>query len=189
MCGPLTGQLFKCSQFGFNYKVPFGWVDRTQEMQTPETPTENIQGEGGGSAQPSQISSKSQTLLSVFERPPGAPGETVNSAVVIAAEPRDSYPQIKTAADYFGPISDVATQRGFTAVSDPYAFNLGTTRLVREDFRGQHGKSPIFQSSVVIMARRQILSFTFVAGTEDDVEDLIANLSFAPIAGNKHVRP
>lgn len=157
-------------------------------MQTPETPTENSQEESRGSAQTSQ-SSKSQTLLAVFERPPDAPGETVDSAVVIAAEPRDSYPQIKTAADYFGPISDVATQRGFTAVSDPYSFNLGTTHLVREDFSGQHGKSPVFQSSVVIMERRQILSFTFVAGTEDDVEDLIANLSFAPIPANKHVRP
>lgn len=157
-------------------------------MQTPESPTENSQGEGRGSAQTSQ-SSKSQTLLAVFERPPGAPGETVNSAVVIASEPRDSYPQIKTAADYFGPISDVATQRGFTAVGDPYSFNLGTTHLVREDFSGQHGKSPVFQSSVVIMERRQILSFTFVAGTEDDVEDLIGNLSFAPIFPNKHVRP
>ena len=168
-------------------------------MQAPETSSEKEPGDSpagaapqsanGGTAQSAHNGSKSQTLLAIFERPPGAPGETVNSAVIIAAEPRDAYPQIKTAADYFGPISDLATQRGFTPISDPYAFNIGATHLVREDFTGHHGKLTIFQSSVVTIEKGQILSFTFVAGSEDDVEDLVANLSFAPVPANKHVRP
>jgi len=32
-CGPLSDQVFKCPKFGFTYNVPFGWVERTQEMQ------------------------------------------------------------------------------------------------------------------------------------------------------------
>jgi hypothetical protein len=202
-CGPVTGQALKCPQFGFTYKVPFGWVDRTQTMQSPQSAeaTEDHAAENAGtsegaasptsggsnSKQPSNLST-AQTLLAVFERPPGATGESVNSAVVIATEPRENYPQVKTAADYFGPISDLAANRGFKALSDPYTFSVGGRQLVREDFSAEHGKLNISQSSLVMFAKGQIVSFTFISGKEDDVEELISNLSFAATPA-RHGRP
>lgn len=203
-CGLLAKQLFKCPQFGFSFKVPFGWVDRTQEMQSLESAetapeehaTENaatsesaVTANASGSSKAPPNLSKPQTLLAIFERPPAAPGESVNSAVVIATEPRGNYPQVKTAADYFGPISDLTAQRGFKPLSDPYAFSVGATQLVREDFTGEHGKLTVFQSSLVMIAKGQIVSFTFVGGNEDDVEELIANLSFTASPPAKHARP
>src|SRR5207253_11289040 len=56
--------------------------------------------------------SKSLVLLSAFERPPEAAGDTVNSAVLIAAESVSSYPGLKAAEDYFRPLTEVATSRG-----------------------------------------------------------------------------
>src|SRR5271166_6410047 len=61
-------QLFRNTTFGFRYKVPYGWVDRTKEMR---------EGDEAG---------KAELLGAFFERPPEAAGGTVNSAVVIAAE-------------------------------------------------------------------------------------------------------
>jgi len=49
---------------------------------------------------------------------------------------------------------------------------------VREDFTGERGELPIYQSSLVMIERGKIVSFTFVGGNEDDVNDLIANLQF-----------
>jgi hypothetical protein len=174
-------------------------------MQAPETPAGGAQSGLDPNDAPSvsaapQIASRnsataasnpstSRTLLAVFERPPGAVGETVNSAVVIATEPRDTYPQIKTAADYFGPVSEIAAQRGFKASSDPYAFSLGTAHLVREDFSAERGKLMVFQSSLVVIENGQIISFTFIGDSEDDVEDLIANLSFPASSASRHARP
>jgi hypothetical protein len=194
-CGPLAGQLFQCPKFGFRYKVILGWVDRTDEMQASDTNDHNDESRDAGtesSSKPPASASrpaagmtaretaKSETLLAVFERPPGAAGETVDSAVVIALESRQEYPQIKTAADYFGPISDVAAQRGFKAESDPYSFSIGSKQLVREDFNGERGKLPIFQTSLVTLEKGRIVSFTFLAGSEDEIDALIENLSFVP---------
>ena len=61
-------QLYRNPTFGFRYQIPYGWVDRTREMLE--------RNEAG----------KSQLLLAVFERPPEATGDTINSAVVIASE-------------------------------------------------------------------------------------------------------
>src|ERR1700756_4692664 len=72
--------------FGITYRVRYGWVDRTRQMQD-----ENNQ------------PPKTQLLPPGLEHPPEATGETVNSAVIIAAESIASYPGLKTAADYMGP--------------------------------------------------------------------------------------
>lgn len=130
-------------------------------------------------AQPNASSSGSETLLAVFERPPGAPGDTIDSAVIIAAEPLANYHGIKTAADYFGAIAELAEQRGFKAAGDPYAFSVGAKQLVRGDFSKERGKLTMLQSSLVMIDKGSIVSFTFVAGSEDEVNDLIANLKFA----------
>jgi len=167
-CGPLEGQSFRCPKFGFSYNVPFGWVDRTSDLE------DEAQDAAGKTAP----RSGSETLLAVFARPPDAPGETINSAVVIAAENRTSYPGLKTAADYFGPISEIAEQQGFKAEDGLYSFPVGTKQLVRGDFTKMRGKLEMRQSSLVMIVKGNIISFTFIAGSKDEVEDLIASLSF-----------
>ena len=157
-CGRLTDDVLKCPRFGFTYKVPFGWVDRTDDMQQ-------------------DADAKGETLLAVFERPPGAPGDSSNSAVVIAAESLSNYHGIKTAADYFGPITELAEQRGFKLVSEPHEFPVGTRQFVRGDFSQERGKLTMWQSSLVMIEKGYIVSFTFVGGSEDEVEELIERLS------------
>ena len=174
-CGELTGQTFKCPEFGFTYTVPFGWVDRTADMK-PEPGGES--GTQGGDSV-SAASSKSRTLLAVFERPPGAPGETINSAVVIAEESLKDYRGIKTAADYLGPITELAEQRGFKMVDEPYEFAAGTRRLARADYSKERGKLTMFQSTLAMIAKGEIVSFTFIGGSEDEVDELIGSLKFA----------
>src|SRR5882757_1862957 len=72
-------QLYRNATFGFHYRIPYGWVDRTKEMQ-----------EGNDASQ-------GEVLLAVFERPPQAAGDTINSAVVIATEKATAYPAVKKA--------------------------------------------------------------------------------------------
>jgi hypothetical protein len=167
-CGPLFDNVLKCPRFGFTYKVTYGWVDRTGDMH--EDPDES-------KAEPKKAGT-GETLLAVFERPPGAPGETINSAVVIAAESLADYHGIKQAADYFGPITELAQQRGFEVVNEPYAFNLDTKQLVRGDFSKERGKLTMWQSSLVMIEKGYIVSFTFVGGSEDEVQELIESLNF-----------
>src|SRR5215469_14023869 len=113
--------IYRNPAFGFTYKVPFGWVERTKEMQP----------EGGDQ--------KSQVLLAVFERPPEVSGESLNSAVVIAQESASAYPGLKTAADYLGILSDLAVSKGFKVVEDPYEYEVGGRTLPRVDFTKELG--------------------------------------------------
>lgn len=179
-CNRVTGQVLRCPQLGFTYKVPFGWVQRTEDMQesasspssSPSSPDKGTPG------QPNPPTGK--TLLAAFERPPGIPGDVVDSAVIIVVESRSAYPQVKTAADYFGPLADVAGQRGVKMVGDPYSFRMGTRQVVRGDFAGGSDNMPIRQTSLVVLEKEHILSFTFVASSEDDVDALLENLTFTP---------
>lgn len=171
-CGPLAGQILRCAKVGFAYKVPFGWVDRTEDMQESATSAKSDKNTNPGDAD------TGKTLLAVFERPPGTSGESINSAVIIAVEDRAAYPQVKTAADYFGPLSDIAEQRGFKMDGDPYAFSVGARQVVRGDFTGGDEKNPIRQTSVVLLEKDYILSFTFLAGSDDETDSLIENLAF-----------
>ena len=75
--GAISDGVYRNPSFGFSYKLPYGWVDRTREMQDDLRPHAAV---------------KSLLLLAVFERPPEATGDTVNSAVVIAAEPLSAIP-------------------------------------------------------------------------------------------------
>jgi hypothetical protein len=167
-CGPLFDDVLKCPRFGFTYKVTYGWVDRTGDMQ--EDPDES-------KAEPKKAGT-GETLLAVFERPPGAPSQTINSAVVIAAESLADYHGIKQAADYFGPVTELAQQRGFKVVNEPYAFKVGTKQLVRGDVSKERGKLTMWQSSLVMIEKGYIVSFTFVGGSEDEVQELIERLNF-----------
>ncbi len=167
--GVVASGVYRNPSFGFSCKIPFGWVERTAEMREDDT-----------TGKPTD-SSQAQVLLAVFERPPEASGETVNSAVVIAAESLKSYPGLKTAVDYFTPLEEVTKAKGFKVANEPYEFSIGTKRLAREDFSKELGKLTMQQASLVMVQKGYVISFTFIAGSQDEVEELMAGLNFAPI--------
>ena len=153
--------VYRNAEFAFSYKTPFGWVDRTKDMEDPDNDSQ-----------------KSKLLLAVFERPPQAIGDTINSAVVIAAESAASYPGIKTAADYIGPLIELTTSKGFKAVGEPSEISIGSTPLVRLDFSRDLGKLTMHQSSLVLLRNKFVVSFTFIASSTDELDELIEKLSF-----------
>jgi hypothetical protein len=161
--GAVADGLYRNSAFGFRYKIPVGWVDRTADMSAEA---------------PSSEAGKSVVLLAIFARPPAAAGETVNSAVIIAAESMATYPGWKSAADYFEAISQLTTSKGFKAVNEPFEFSAGMRSLVRGDFSKELGKLTMYQASLAMVQKGYATSFTFLAGSEDEVEELIERLSF-----------
>ena len=163
--GALSDGVYRNPYFGFSCKLPYGWVDRTREMQDDSPDASND-------------ASKSLLLLAIFERPPEATGETINSAVVIAAERLSAYSSVKAAADYFGQITELATAKGFHTENDPHDFSLGTTHLVRGDFSKARGTLTMRQSSLVMLEKGYAISFTFIGGSEDEISELIEKLSF-----------
>jgi len=161
----------------------FGWVDRTADMKQasqPDGPAESGEPSEAETGKPvAEKSGQSEVLLAAFERPPDAPGETINSTVIIGDESQSANPKIKTAGDYFWSIADIAEQHGLKATTEPYEFAVGSKRLVRGDFQRDMGKLTMWQSSLVMMEKGHFVWFTFIGGSEDEVEELIGNLSFA----------
>jgi hypothetical protein len=94
-----------------------------------------------------------------------------------------AYPGLKEAAQYFGPVTEIAEAQGFKIVNEPYEFVLGTRTVVRGNFQKNVGTRVMRQSTLVVLARGYALSFTFIGGTEDEVEELVEGLSFG--AGTK----
>jgi hypothetical protein len=162
----VSSGLYHNPVFGFVYKIPFGWVDRTAEMR---------QGDAGPDA---SERGKAEVLLGVFERPPETTGTTVNSAVVIAVESVSSYPGLKTAADYFAPLDEVITAKGFKVVNEPYSFPVGTKQLARSDFRKDRGQLTLEQATLVMVETGYVVSFTFIGSSQDEVDGLIEGLRF-----------
>lgn len=166
-------QLYQNRTFAFRFQIPYGWVDRTREMQ---------EGNEAG---------KAEVLLAVFERPPEATGDTINSAVVIASESAASYPGLKKAEDYLGPLTELANSKGFKAEGEPYALEVESRQLLRADFTKPLGgktssvetrndKLTMRQCTLVLLAKRQVVSFTFIAASEDELDDLMDGLHFGP---------
>jgi len=119
-----------------------------------------------------------RVLLAAFSRPPEARGEDVNASILIAAESAAAYPGLKDAAQYFGPVTEVAKAQGFEVEEEPYEFVVGTKTVVRGDFQKDVGTRVMRQSTLVLLARGYAVSFTFIGGTEDEVEELVQGLSF-----------
>jgi len=159
--GELSGNVYRNTFFGFTYKLPYGWVDRTAEMREASTDP-----------------AKSMVLLGVFERPPEATGEGVNSGVVIAAESVASYPGLKSAAQYFGPLEEVTKAKGLTAVNEPYEFPVDARPIVRADFVKQVGAASLHQSTLAWLAKGFVVSFTFIGSSDDEVIGLLDGLKF-----------
>ncbi|HSS96098.1 MAG TPA: hypothetical protein VLK33_03675 [Terriglobales bacterium] len=161
--GTISDNTYRNFQLGFKYTIVLGWVDRTSQNRAD-----------------ADSSSSGKVLLSIFEHPPEVKGENVNPAVVFAAESLSSFPEVKTAADYFGPLTEASTAQGFKVVNEPYQTILGAKTLVRSDFTKQTGKVTMYQSSLVMLSQGYAISFTFIGDNEDEVEQLISRLSFAP---------
>jgi hypothetical protein len=163
--GDIVKGVYRNTFFAFTYKLPFGWVDRTQDMSQASRPD-------------SIDSAKSKVLLGVFERPPEAIGDTVNSAVVFAAEPASAYPGLRNAEHYFGPLTELIKSKGLTVVNQPYDFPVGARLMVRGDFSKPLGNLIMHQSTLVMMGKGYVVSFTFIGGSEDEVDELMEGLSF-----------
>jgi hypothetical protein len=152
--------IYRNNFLGFTYKLPYGWVDRTADMREGDDPGKLL-------------------LLAAFERPPEATGSTINSAVVVAAEKISSFSGLKTASDYFGPITELATAKGFSIVNEQHDFAVGTKRLVRADFSKPRGSLTMYQTSLVMLERGFAVSFTLIAGSTEEIAQLIERLNFA----------
>jgi hypothetical protein len=162
-------QLYRDTTFGFRYQIPYGWVDRTQEMREGNT------------------DDKSTLLLAVFERPPEATGDTINSAVVIASESAASYPGLKQAEDYVSPLTELATVKGFKPDGEPYLLEVESRQLLRADFiKTISAKLTMRQCTLVLLAKRRIVSFTFIAGSEDELDNLMDGLHFTVAKPSTH---
>jgi hypothetical protein len=164
--GSIIDGVYANPYFGFTYRLPFGWVDRSQAMQ------DDSAGAAGDAA-------KSVLLLAVFEQPPEAPREAINSGVVIAAESVSAYPGLKTAADYFGILAQLTTGKGFKEANDPAEVVVSGRSLIRGDFSKQTGKATLHQTALVFLEKSYVVSFTLIGASEDEVNSLLENLSFA----------
>jgi hypothetical protein len=79
-------------------------------------------------------------------------------------------------------------------VNDPYPFLVGAVQVMRKDFsheqkdhpekdhpekeRSEKDRATTYQSTLVLLSHGSIVSFTFLAASEDDVDSLIENVSF-----------
>jgi hypothetical protein len=179
--GSITNGVYRNKTLALSCKIPEGWVLRTEEMNTSaENSAEKTEkGEKKDSPDPAS-SAGAKVLLAAFSRPPEARAQDVNSSILIAAEPTASYPGLKDAAQYFGPLTEVAKAQGFTLNEDPYEIAVGTKTLVRGDFHKDIGTRVMHQSTLAMLSHGYAVSITIIAGTEDDVEELIDGLTFSP---------
>jgi hypothetical protein len=170
--GAVSNNVYRNKTLGLTCKIPEGWVLRTDEM--------NARDDGKESADPGQSASSrgAKVLLAAFSRPPEARAEDVNSSILIAAEPMAAYPGLKDAAQYFGPLGEVAKAQGFTEDEEPYEIAVGTKTLARADFHKDVGSRVMHQSTLALLSHGYAVSITLIAGTEDDVEELIDGLTF-----------
>jgi hypothetical protein len=171
--GTVSNSVYRNPAFGFTCKIPAEWVLRTEEMNARDdegAKADNGKTAAGGKAE--------RVLLAAFSRPPLARAGDVNASIVIAAESVAAYPGLKDAAQYFGPVGEVAQAQGFDVVEQPYEFVIGKKTVVRGDFQKDVGSRVMRQSTLVVLARGYAVSFTFIGGTEDEVEELVQGLSF-----------
>jgi hypothetical protein len=177
----VSNSVYRNPALGFTCKIPAAWVLRTEEMNARDE-----EGAGADSGKTATDGKDGRVLLAAFSRPPEARAEDVNSSILIAAESVEAYPGLKDAAQYFGPVTEIAKAQGFAVVEEPYEFVIGTKTVVRGDFQKDVGSRVMRQSTVVVLARGYAVSFTFIGGTEDEVEELVQGLSFG--AGTKSPR-
>lgn len=173
--------MYRNRSLGLTVKIPVGWVLRTEEMNSKDDaePASEPQEESSTQATPRDTEAGTRVLLAAFSRPPDARGEDVNASIVIAAERVSNYPGLQEAAQYFGPITEVAKAQGFVVDEDPYEMQVGTKALVRGDFHKDVGTRVMRQSTLALLAQGYAVSITVIGGTMDEVEELIDGVAFA----------
>jgi len=203
--GTVADGVYRNRALGLSCKVPVGWVLRTEEMNAREDESDsgaassdkNSSPESGAvhaaesrSASPSRDSrggylhlgsgdpQSGRVLLAAFSRPPEAKGEDVNASIVIAVEKVATYPGLKEAAQYFGPLTEVAKAQGFTVDEEPYEIEIGTKVVERGDFHRDVGTRVMRQSTLAFLAQGYAVSITVIGGTEDEVEELVDGVVF-----------
>jgi hypothetical protein len=176
--GNVTNGVYRNKTLALSCTIPPGWVLRTDEMNAREEEKENKPDPAQPSAPPAS-SAGAKVLLAAFSRPPEAKAEDVNASILIAVESVSSYPGLKDAAQYFGPLTEVAKAQGFTMEEDPHEIAIGTKTLVRADFHKDVGSRVMHQSTMAMLSHGYAVSITVIGGTDDEVEDLIDGLSFA----------
>jgi hypothetical protein len=181
--GTVADGVYRNRALGLSCKIPPGWVLRTEEMNArEESDAEAPPSEEKPSPQRAQRGTEEErggrVLLAVFSRPPDAKGEDVNASIVIAMEKVTTYPGLKEAAQYFGPLTEVAKAQGFNVDEEPYEMQMGTKVVVRGDFHKDVGTRVMRQSTLAFLAQGYAVSITVIGGTEDEVEELVDGVSF-----------
>ena len=175
--GEVVNGVYRNKSLGLSYKVPEGWVLRTEEMNT-----ENADSPDHEEPEPQRprrdTKQEPRVLLAAFSRPPEAKGEDINGSILIAAESVATYPGLKEAVQYFGPLTEVAKAQGFTVDEEPYEFAIGDKKLVRGDFHKDVGTRVMRQSTLAFLSHGYAISITVIGGTEDEVEELVDGVSF-----------
>ena len=175
--GGVINGVYRNKTLGLSYKIPAGWVLRTEEMNADKS-SQDASPENSQPQRAQRDTKEHILLLAAFSRPPEARGEDVNASVVVAAESVEAYPGLKEAAQYFGPLTEVTTAQGFTADEEPYEVEVGEKKLVRGDFHKDVGTRVMRQSTLVWLAHGYAVSITVIGGTEDEVEGLIDEVNF-----------
>jgi len=181
----VTNGAYHNRSLGLSCKIPEGWVLRTDEMNARDEERKEEKEDKPDPAKPQAppaSSAGAKVLLAAFSRPPEAKGEDVNSSILIAAESASSYPGLKEAGQYFAPLIEVAKGQGFAMDEDPYDIAIGSKTLVRADFHKDVGSRVMRQSTLVFLSHGYAVSITVIAGTDDDVEDLVDGISFSATA-------
>jgi hypothetical protein len=182
--GTVTNGVYRNKTLGFTCKIPPGWVLRTDEMNARDD--ENAADTDAAKAAPEPASNAAaKVLLAAFSRPPYAKGDEVNSAILIAAESAAAYPGLKDAVQYFEPLTEVAKAQGFSVDAEPYEIAIGSKTLVRGDFHKDAGSRVMRQSTLAMLSHGYAVSITVIAGTDDEVEELIDGLDFGASPGAK----
>ena len=181
--GAVADGVYRNRALGLSCKVPAGWVLRTEEMNVRE----DDPGPGAAASEEKSLPQRAQrsteeergrVLLAAFSRPPDAKGEDVNSSIVIAIEKVATYPGLKEAAQYFGPLTEVAKAQGFIVDEEPYEIEMGTKVVVRGDFHKDVGTRVMRQSTLAFLAQGYAVSITVIGGTDDEVEELMDGVGF-----------
>jgi hypothetical protein len=183
--GAVTNGVYRNKALALSCPIPPGWVLRTDEMNARDEQRKEEEKDKADAAKGSPAPASSEgakVLLAAFSRPPEARGEDVNASILVVAESAAAYPGLKEAAQYFGPLIEVAKAQGFTLEEDPYDIAIGDKTLVRGDFHKDVGSRVMRQSTLAMLAHGYAISITVIGGTDDEVEDLVDGISFSASA-------
>src|SRR5579863_6577680 len=172
--GAVLNGVYRNKSLGLACKIPDGWVLRTEEMSARE---EDDRTDAKTSPQGAQGNTEDgragRVLLAAFSRPPEVRGEDINSSILIAAESVLAYPGMTDAAQYFGPLAEVAKAQWLEVDEEPYEFALGTKKVVRGDFHKDVGSRVMRQSILSFLSHAYAVSISMIGATYESVEGFV----------------